>query len=284
MSQIFMRIFLCICSVYTSFNLYALDPSTAETDFHNESKVFDYHNILSFYQPNYILLFAHNKNPDYAIYRNRTPGKSKINHNEAKVQFSLYVPILRSMFGIDDLRFYFAYTQLFFWQIYNSQTPFIREVNYEPIFWLRYHFAENMFANLQFDHQSNGKGGYYEVSWNRIIGSAEFTSEHWYTQFSVWYPFWPLKADGHNAKSLMHYLGYDKIVLSYNWKDIVISFEAQNLESGLKRGHMMGSVSYAANSYIKLYMQYFSGYGQTLIEFDHYTTTYGFGIALSDWQ
>ena len=123
-----------------------------------------------------------------------------------------------------------------------------------------------------------------EVSWNRVIGSAEFTSKNWYTQFTLWYPFLPVKADDHNPKSLTHYLGYGKIILSYQWKDIVMSIEGQNFESGLKRGHFMGSISYSATSRIKLYMQYFNGYGQSLIEFDHRTTSYGIGFALSDWQ
>lgn len=262
----------------------AAEPSTAETDFHNESKVFDFHNILSFYQPNYFLAFYHNKIPDHRMYEGRTPSNATINQNEAKVQFSAYFPIIRNFFGYEDLRFYFAYTQLFFWQIYNSKTAFIREVNYEPMFWLRYHFAENMFANFLLDHQSNGKGGYMEVSWNRVIASFEFTSEHWYTQITAWYPFWPLKADDHNPKSLLHFLGYDKIVLSYNWNSVVFSVEAQNLESALTRGHVMASISYASTYPIKLYFQYFYGYGQSLVEYDHRTTGYGIGIALSDWQ
>lgn len=267
-----------------NFCAYAVEQSTAEVDFHNESKVFDFHNILSFYQPSYFLVFYHNESPDYEMYAGKTPANAKLAKNEAKVQFSAYLPLLRSIFGNDDIRLYFAYTQLFLWQIYNSRTLYIREVNYEPIFWIRYHFRENMFANLQLDHQSNGKGGYMEISWNRVIGYAEFTSKNWYAQINLWVPFWILYPKHHSSHDLAYYLGYDRIVLSYNWKDIVLSVEGQNLESGFTRGHIMASISYAATSRVKLYLQYFRGYGQTLIEYDHRTTSYGVGIALSDWQ
>jgi len=268
-----------------TFNIvaHAFEPSTAEIDFHNQPLAFDFHNILSFYEPNYLLAFYHTASPDNRMYNGRTPNKVKLRQNEAKVQLSGYVLLLSSMFGNENLRLYLGYTQLFFWQLYSS-TQFMREVDYEPSLFMKWHFAENMFANLIVNHESNGKGGYMEVSWNRVIGSLELTAKNFYAQIIGWYPFFPLKADAHAPHSLVYYLGYDKVILSYNLKDIVFSIEGQNFESGFKRGHIMASLSYSANSRVKLYMQYFMGYGQSLIEFDHYTKSYGIGIALSDWQ
>ncbi len=280
----FVAIIIYIIIAFVPFSeTRAFEPSQAEIDFHNQPQAFSFHNMFSFYEPTYLLAWYHTKNPDYDMYDNHTPNHVKLRQNEVKVQFSFEIMLLKRMFGTDNLRFYLAYTQLFFWQLY-SPTQFMREVDYEPILYLKWHFAPNMFANLLINHQSNGKGGYMEVAWNRVIGSVELTAKNFYAQISGWVPFGTVKARSHNSASIAYYMGYDKILLSYNLKDFVFSIEGQNIESGFTRGHIMATVSYSANSRVKLYAQYFSGYGQSLIEFDNRTNAFGVGIALSDWQ
>lgn len=279
----FLIVFCVLLAPLFNTNTYAFEPSQEEIDFHNEPMAFDFHNMISLYEPNYLLAWYHTKNPDTEMYNSRTPNHVKLRQNEAKVQMSAYILLLHQMFGCENLRLYLAYTQLFFWQLYSS-TQFIRETNYEPIIFIKWHFAENMFSSLILDHESNGKGGYMEVAWNRVMLSLELTAKNFYAQITGWIPFGMVKANSHNPNKLPYYLGYEKVILSYNLKDFIFSIEGQNFESGFKRGHIMATVSYSASSRVKLYAQYFTGYGQSLIEFDNRTNAFGIGFALSDWQ
>lgn len=87
-------------------------------------------------------------------------------------KFSLHEPTY-FVFGDDDLKlqfsmryrlsmsynFYFAFTQLMFWSIYEDSKPF-REVNYRPEVFYRFIDKENKFlrsVDVGYYHHSNGK-------------------------------------------------------------------------------------------------------------------------------
>ena len=55
-----------------------------------------------------------------------------------------------------------------------------------------------------------------------------------------------------------------------------------NITSLFRRGAVELTWSFPIQKYVKGYVQAFSGYGQSLIEYDHYTDSIGIGIALSD--
>ena len=83
---------------------------------------------------------------------------------------------------------------------------------------------------------------------------------------------------------MAHYLGYGELNVVYKFHDHDFSLQARNvLESGGKRYGVTGSWSFPLLPYIKGYVQGFSGYGQSLIEYNHRTNSIGVGIALNDW-
>ena len=66
---------------------------------------------------------------------------------------------------------------------------------------------------------------------------------------------------------------------------IVFSIMSRNnLESGFQRGALQLSWSFPLFKwpYLKGYVQYFTGYGESLIDYDHYVNTIGFGLSLTD--
>ncbi|MCB1788057.1 MAG: phospholipase A, partial [Gammaproteobacteria bacterium] len=58
-----------------------------------------------------------------------------------------------------------------------------------------------------------------------------------------------------------------------------------NIESGFSRGAVELAWSFPLGDYpyLKGYVQYFSGYGESLIDYDQYVHRIGFGLALTDW-
>jgi phospholipase A1 len=80
-----------------------------------------------------------------------------------------------------DIDFYFAYTQLAMWQLYNNDisSPF-RDTNYEPELFLLFKNDWRIFGFtnrvnlLGFVHQSNGRSEPLSRSWNRVFASFVF--------------------------------------------------------------------------------------------------------------
>ena len=74
-----------------------------------------------------------------------------------------------------------AYTQLSFWQVYNTEfsSPF-RETNYEPEILLNYRTDTDLwglrsrFIQVGLNHQSNGRGRPLSRSWNRFMANFGF--------------------------------------------------------------------------------------------------------------
>ncbi len=85
------------------------------------------------YRPNYFLPVAYNSSPNQDAVLDIDPD-AKANYNEAKFQLSVKAKLWEDLFD-QKIDIWLAYTQLSFWQIYNTafSSPF-RDTNYEPEF------------------------------------------------------------------------------------------------------------------------------------------------------
>lgn len=82
---------------------------------------------------------------------------------DTKIQFSFKFRLL------EDYNLYFGYTQLMNWQLVRSD-PYFADINYNPEFFYRFNIngSSTTWADFgPFEHESNGKGGAEERSWNR---------------------------------------------------------------------------------------------------------------------
>jgi phospholipase A1 len=83
-------------------------------------------------------------------------------------------------------------------------------------------------------------------------------------------------------------MGHGEVRLAYKWdkKNVLSAMFRNNIESDFKRGTVELSWSFPLwkdYKYMKGYVQYFSGYGESLIDYDHYVNRIGIGILLTDW-
>lgn len=237
---------------------------------------------IALFRPTYILPYYYTASPDYAVYANSTPDNQKIMRSEFKGQLSLLVPVFTSLFQNPDWSLNIAYTQLNYWQVY-AASQYFREVNYEPEIFIEDHYHRNWLLRAGFDHQSNGRGGSLERSWNRAVGSVQFAGDDWLVSLKVWELVAQAESSNIHNPDIAKFLGYDNLRFSYRLHNAILTLELQNLESGMRRGFAQATVSYPLSKHISLYGQFFSGYGQSLIEYNHRTNAAGIGIAFNDW-
>ncbi len=250
-----------------------------------EKQILPNYFAITLYKPTYILPYYYTGSPDNAVYQNNTPNNEQLKSAEVKYQFSFKVPVWKNIFNHPS-SLYLAYTQLSYWQLYNHRA-FFRESDYEPEIFLsnevNFHLAQNWrinLLNLGASHQSNGYGNALERSWNRLYVDVTASSDNWMVSIKPWY----IMSTNHNNNNIGEFLGYGRILVAYKYKKQVFAVSAHSIfESGGKRATGEMTWSFPLTPYIKGYIQLFSGYGQSLIEYNHRTNSAGIGIALSDW-
>lgn len=237
---------------------------------------------IVFYKPTYVLPYYNTFDPYASIYRNNTPDNQKLMSNEFKAQLSLKFPLWRHMFHTNNI-LNVAYTQLVYWQFY-AKSQYFRETNYEPAIFISNNFLKNWQYLIGAVHQSNGRGGSLERSWNRAFVDIQFSRGDWFVSVRPWLLIFKRYSSNLHNPDIASYLGYERIVIAYKFHHQVISLMLRNtIDSGFKRGAEELDYSFPITGLLHGYVQFFSGYGQSLIEYDHYTNSIGVGVSLSNW-
>jgi len=247
---------------------------------------------LMAHKPNYFLLGAYNKYGYSAeLFQEQFDDPSmEFDDTESQFQISLKVPLWVDVFRTFDI--YAAYTNRSFWQFYNAEIsrPF-RETNHEPEAWIQFTPGWEIFgfrnsANaFGVAHQSNGRGGVLSRSWNRVYANFVFQRGNFALGFKPWFRISEDAADDDNP-DITDYLGHYELRAGYKWKDHVFSIMSRNnLESGFDRGAVELGWSFPIWNYpyLKGYIQYFGGYGESLIDYNQRVNRIGIGISLTDW-
>ncbi len=245
------------------------------------------------HEPNYFLVAAYNtKGWDPTLYRAATSNPGYQNDDiEAQFQISLKVPLALDLFS-GHMDIYGGYTNRSFWQMYNHQysEPF-RETNHAPELWLQ--FANdwqvagltNIVNTIGWMHQSNGRGGQLSRSWDRLYATFVFEKENFALSIKPWIWLTQDKAKSDNP-DITDYLGHGELRGVWHYEGNVFSVMLRNqLESGFERGAAELSWSFPVFGYpyLKGYLQYFRGYGESLIDYNRKVNRLGLGISITDW-
>jgi phospholipase A1/A2 len=259
-----------------------LDPASRKDPF-----------VIRLHRPNYILPMAYNRSPnsDTILDTDRDAESQNI---EAKFQISFKVKLWEDILG-KNMDLWFAYTQLSFWQVYNKtfSSPF-RESNYEPELLLNFRTDYNLFGlkgrivNVGINHQSNGRGQMLSRSWNRIVATAGFERGNFNLLLKTWYRLPESRHEDDNPK-IMKYMGYGELWGTYYWGKhrFGIMFR-NNLRTSDNKGAIQLDWSFpfpfAKNDRVSGYIQYFNGYGESLLDYDKSINRIGVGLMLMDWN
>ncbi len=239
---------------------------------------------IQLFEPTYILPAYYTLAPNYAKFpATSNPSGQKLNKTSFKFQLSLLWTLWPKMFGY-PVSFNASYTQRNYWQVY-VKSAWFNSTNYKPALFFSTHVFKNLYVHLGAMHQSNGRGGDYERSWNRAFMNFLFYGDNWMVSIKPWMLiFKPSSSDLHN-RDISHYLGHGRLLVAFKLGDkMSLSLMSRNnLESRLKRGAEEVEFSYKLYDHFSLFAQAFSGYGQTLLSYDHYTNALGIGVSFNEW-
>jgi phospholipase A1 len=244
--------------------------------------------VITPHKPNYVLPVAY-KSPNSRPYQN--VAGEKIDDVEMKFQLSykiqLFAPLLKKYGNL-----YFAYTNQSYWQAYNSNnsSPF-RETNHEPEAFFtiatdtKILGFKNRLIAIGINHQSNGRSGDLSRSWNRLYASFIFEKDNLYFSIKPWYRL-PESKETDDNQDINDYMGYGEFRAFYKkGRQLFGLLLRNNLDPGTNRGAVQLDWSFPlpGSDRVKGYLQYFNGYGESLIDYNAASNRIGLGFLLTDW-
>jgi phospholipase A1 len=251
------------------------------------------------YRQSYVLLARTNfpneaptsPNPD-----NRVPPTYTPLPGEAKLQFSLKALVLPKQTLGDANKLWFGYTQQSYWQIFDAANsrPFL-ESNYEPelIFSHRFDLADQTpswrqprILNVGLVHQSNGQSDPRSRSWNRIYAQLGWSDNllgggSYAVLVRPWRRFGEAPETDNNA-DIAKYLGHGDVEALY-WKgpymlSLLARMRSLQADFSMPMPFMQGDAE--NKRALQLHLQFFSGYGESLIDYNQSHTSFGFGLSV----
>jgi phospholipase A1 len=244
--------------------------------------------VMTPHKPNYIIYsynFKDYQEPDPA----QQPGRNdSYKDSEVDFQVSIKFPVWRNMFNTKT-HLFAAYTNRSFWQVFDHRdsSPF-RETDHEPELWLSHRTKWRLFGltnrlvQAGFVHQSNGRSGDLSRSWNRVYANLIFERGNFYFGLKPWLRIEENNEDDDNP-DIEDYMGYFEFQSIYNRKNSNFGLLFRNTLKDDYRGAVQLEWAFPMRSHVRGYVQYFYGYGESLIDYDHKVNKLGIGIKLTDW-
>ncbi|TKX30178.1 phospholipase [Campylobacter sp. MIT 12-5580] len=284
-----MKCFKFLCAVCVVISLVRAETSTRLEQNLREERDLAVLNLQNYLgeikRENFLQISEHGANyflPFSYTFKGKYPRHKR---TEAKFQISLKKPLFENIFGFDE-KFYFAYTQTAWWQLYKDSSPF-REINYQPEFFVSVPLYIDQFENLKnvrisLLHESNGKDDteLQSRSWNRVYISTLLVYDRFFITPRLWYRL-PEKDD--DNKDITSYMGNFDLAVSYLAKDYFTSVLVRN-NLNFKRNK--GALQFDAGfdfwgNGVFLYVQYFNGYGESLIDYNRYLHKFSLGFYIA---
>jgi phospholipase A1/A2 len=247
------------------------------------------------YKPVYFFPVFHSSNintlPQSPTHTVAAADELPIDSVETKFQLSFKTKLARNLLG-DHGDLWLGYTQSSHWQLYNGENsrPF-RETNHEPelIFTWRSQFElmgyTGRMLSLSLNHQSNGREEELSRSWNRVILTIGLDRPDWAVMFRPWWRLPETRSDDDNP-DIEDYMGRAELLVVHRQRNShqISALIRHSLRDGNdSRGSINLNYSYPCFNRLRCHAQIFSGYGESMIDYNQRTTTVGLGIALLEW-
>ena len=221
---------------------------------------------------------------------------------EMRVQLSVRTKVAQGLLtgstspGKDSL--WFGYTQQSYWQLFSPaiSRPF-RNTDHEPEIFYVYPTDARLplgwrwrYSGIGLAHQSNGQSDPLSRSWNRWYLMTGFELDNrWQLHAKAWQRIRESASNDDNPR-IQDYLGRGEVRLGWN-------IDAQNYLGFTARGSLgqgrgsarvewlrtLGEGWNGGKSNLRLHLQLFSGYGDSLIDYNYKRTVFSVGLSLLDF-
>ncbi len=194
--------------------------------------------------------------------------------------------------GFQTFRLWGAYTQQSHWQVFNTRnsSPF-RETNYEPELIASFGTGKEnglKVVNVGINHQSNGQALPKSRSWNRVFlqGGWEFNNSTSIMARGWWRI--PENAANDDNPDIQEYVGRADVVLRWeptNKSQSVALLLRNNLRLDKNRGfaQLDWSTPFNVGDAARFHIQFGSGYGESMIDYNQKQTFLGIGMSFREW-
>ena len=226
---------------------------------------------------NYFLPISYRYDGNYGTVNGHETGKV-----ESEFQVSLKYDFAANFFNLREI-YSVTYTQKSFWQSY-KESAFFRESNYNPEFFVTFPTSEigdgRLLKGIRIGvaHESNGRGSTKERSWNYFNSSLFFQYDILLAELKLWARLPDVKDYNPDLIDTMGH-GYLKIAIPYK-KHLLDMKIRDNFNS---KGSVEFNYTYPMSSKddLFLYMKFFNGYGESLIDYDEHIQKVGIGFSIS---
>ncbi len=246
----------------------ALDQSSKLTDRELLSKI----PMFSIYGDNYFITGTDLRGPVTS------------DTSDAKFQLG-FKQLLTDVLLPYDTFLFFTYRQKSFWDIYKDSFPF-RETNYNPgIGIAKLWFKDNKLDYglwFQFEHESNGRDSISSRSWNFLsLRYSKPIGNHWQFMAKGWVPIGDISSN----PDILDYKGYFQVRLAYRpTKNLIFEGDFSKSFTADWRGNAQVSLSWKpfkkSNQF--LYVQYYVGQAENLIEYQDSVSKLRIGVAFKE--
>lgn len=211
-------------------------------------------------------------------------GQKATNKNtNIKFQISIAQRLTKSTLPFGTYLYLF-YTQKCFWNVLENSMP-MTDLNFNPGIGLaKPLFVHDRFigkVTLVLEHESNGRDGDESRSWNKISLGANIMVD---PNIMVHGKFWIPIVDGMNNRDILDYSGIYQVGVQmmsndrrFNGSCTLVKRRGWNLNYNtiLEFG-----IRFSKNDNQYLFLQYYNGYGEGMLEYNKFHTNLRIGIQI----
>ena len=237
---------------------------------------------------NYVFPLTYNSKVNNAPFQ-EVDENAELQRAEFKFQLSMKLSITDDLFNTGG-RLFAGYTNQSYWQVYDTEnsSPF-RETIHEPELFVDYDTDINLgswsmpLIRLGLVHQSNGRSAPLSRGWNRVYGQFFLEKRNWAVSFKPWIRI-PEPESRDDNPDIEDFLGnFELGILRKGNRSTASIMLRNNLQSPNRSGIQLDyTLPIPGSDNLRFYLQYFYGYGESLIDYDAVSNRFSIGLKLND--